>query len=256
MKPDGLVVTVGKHKLPPQLASSRSQLPGCHGRNLVPWPPALTLQSTLLAAASSSGDVLIKARLYLLLEPKKALCPVPVGVTPSACTHLSSVSHVQPSGPAVTTHQPPGLRRPATHEAAPGCLTRPLKGLRPVLGGTHTPHHLLLCPLHGLSHSYRACALITRNSEARSHRRAPSLSSQAEGTQAEDERRWGRKARPRTQPGKEGKKERERGSRRPRPGKHHSLAWVRSPARALHAQGGSEDSAGAGRGQWPPPTRR
>ena len=184
----------------------------------------------------------------------------PRGCHPSAFTHLSSKPRAATRPCHCHTPAPWPAPSPrfhadcsaSTHEEAPGCLARPLKGLRPVLG-THTPHHLLLCPLHGLSHGYRACALITRNSEARSHQRPLSLSSQAQGTQAEDERRWGRKARPRTQPGKEGKKERERGSRRPRPGKHHSPAWVRSPARALHAQGGSEDSAGAGRGQRPPP---
>ena len=91
--------------------------------------------------------------------------------------------------------------------------------MRPFLGGPHTLHRLPVCPLHGLGHGYRACALLTRNTIAGSHRRPPSLSAQAKGTRAEDRRRQGRKARPRTQPGKEGEQgEQERRSRRPGPG--------------------------------------
>lgn len=132
----------------------------------------------------------------------------------------------------------------------------PLKGTRPFLGGPHTLHRLPACPLHGLGHGYRACALPTRNSNARSHRRPPSWSAKAEGTRAED-RRWGRKARPAPSPGRRGRRGAGMRVQETWPGKPPA-GGGQGPARALHCHlscrrsGRLSGLGGAGRGQRPP----
>lgn len=110
----------------------------------------------------------------------------------------------------------------------------PLKGTRPFLGGPHTLHRLPACPLHGLGHGYRACALLTRNSNARSHWRLLSRSAQAEGTRAEDRRRRGRKARPAPSPGRRGRRGAGTRVQETQSGKPPASRG-RGPTRALHA---------------------
>lgn len=76
------------------------------------------LQRMLLVAARSSGDILIKARLYLLLEPRKALSPVP-------CPPALWASPPRPHTPLLCKPRAATRPHPSPHTRGPaGASTR------------------------------------------------------------------------------------------------------------------------------------